>query len=111
MIDNSLINKLAELVKKEKKIKEFKKRLRVRGKLIAKRMTKKGNITLRVKNAEDELKFIVIKSHKETFALAEKIAIGRSVSVTGIPKLRMIICTKLKILAKGIDESRQRRLV
>jgi len=110
MIDKTLINKLTEMAKKEKKIKEFKKRLRVKGKVIKKGETKKGNITITVKEKDDEFKFTVLKSHKESFALAEKLAVGKSVSVQGIPKFRMIICTKLKILDKGIDESKQRKL-
>lgn len=110
MIDKTLINKLTELANKEKKIKEFKKHLRVKGKVIAKGVTKKGNITLTVKKDEDGFKFTVLKSHKESFALAEKLAVGKSVSAMGIPKFRMIICTKLKVLDKGIDESRQRKL-
>jgi DNA polymerase II small subunit/DNA polymerase delta subunit B len=111
MIDRTLINKLTEMAKKEKKIKEFKKRLRVKGKIVKKRKTKKGNITLQVKEKEEEFKFIVLKSHKESFALAEKLAVGKSVSVHGIPKFRMIICTKLKALDKGIDESKQKKLI
>ena len=110
MIDTTLIDRLTILANKEKKIKEFKKRLRVKGKVTAKVTTKKGNITLTVKKDEDELKFTVLKTHKESFALAEKLAVGKSVSVQGIPKFRFIICTKLKLLDKGIDESKQRKL-
>ena len=53
MIDKTLINKLTEMAKKEKKIKEFKKRLRVKGKVIKKGETKKGNITITVKEKDD----------------------------------------------------------
>src|SRR3989344_4212656 len=106
MIDTTLIDKLTEMANKEKKIKEFKKRLRVKGKVVAKGMTKKGNITLTVKKGEDDFKFTVLKSHKESFALAEKIAVGKSVSAHSLPKFRMIICTRLKVLDKGIDESK-----
>ena len=111
MIDTTLIDKLTEMANKEKKIKEFKKRLRIKGKVLAKGETKKGNITLTIRKGEDEFKFTVLKSHKESFALAESLSIGESVSIQGIPKFRMIICTKLKMLEKGIDESRQRKLV
>lgn len=98
------------MARMEKKIKEFKKRLRLKGKVVAKGTTKKGNITLTVKRDEDELKFTVLKSHKESFALAERLSIGKSVSAHGIPKFRMIICTRLKVLDKGVDESKQRKL-
>jgi len=111
MIDKTLINTLTEMAKKEKKIKEFKKRLRVRGKVVKKGMTKKRNISIIVKEKDDEFKFTILKSHKDSFALAEKLAVGKSVSVIGIPKFRMIICTKLKVLYKGIDDSEQRKLV
>ena len=110
MIDTTLIDKLTEMANKEKKIKEFKKRLRLKGKVAAKGITKKGNISLKIKKDDNEYKFTVLKSHKESFALAERLSIGKSVSVQGIPKFRMIICTKLKELEKGIDESKQRRL-
>src|SRR3989344_9048385 len=106
MIDTTLIDKLTEMANKEKKIKEFKKRLRIKGKVLAKGETKKGNITLTIRKGEDKFKFTVLKSHKESFALAEKMAVGKSVSVHGIPKFRMIICTRLKVLDKGIDESK-----
>jgi len=110
MIDTTLIGKLTEMANKEKKIKEFKKRLRIKGKVMVKGETKRGNITLTIKKGEDEFKFTVLKSHRESLALAERLSIGKSVSVHGIPKFRMIICTKLKELEKGIDESRQRKL-
>jgi len=111
MIDNTLINILTEMVKKEKKIKEFKKRLRLKGKVAAKGTTKKGNIALTIRKGEDEFKFTILKLHKKSFALAEKLAVGKSVSVHGIPRFRMIICTRLKELEKGIDESKQRKLI
>ncbi len=110
MIDTTLIDKLTEMANKEKKIKEFKKRLRIKGKVVAKGKTKKGNIALTIKKSEDEFKFTILKSHKESFALAEMLSIGKSVSAHGIPKFRMIICTRLKLLEKGIDESKQKRL-
>lgn len=43
-IDKTLINTISELDHKEKKIKEFKSRVRVKGKLIKKGKTKKGSI-------------------------------------------------------------------
>ena len=83
MIDTRLIDALTELARKEKKIKEFKRRLRVKGKVVGKGLTKKGNITIIVRENEDDFKFTVLKSHKESFALAEKLPAGKSVSVMG----------------------------
>ncbi len=98
------------MVEKERKIKYFKRLLRIKGKIVAKGSTKKGNITLSVAKGDEEYKFIVLKFHKERYSLAEKIQIGKSVSIWGIPKFRMNICTRLKLLDKGIDESMQTKI-
>ena len=105
-IDRTLINRISELARKEKKIKEFKSRVRVKGKIIKKGKTKKGSIKLIVQKADDKYNFVVIKTHKENFALAERLEVGSFVSVAGISKFRVIICTQLKQLRK-MDESRQ----
>ena len=97
------------MAKQEKKIKEFKSRVRVKGKIIRKGKTKKGSIKLIVQKDDDRYNFIVIKTHKENYALAEKLAVGSFVSVVGINKFRAIICTQLKQLHK-FDESRQTTL-
>ena len=67
---------------------------------------KKGSIKLIVQKVDDKYNFVVIKKHKENFALAEKLEVGSFVSVVGISKFRAIICTQLKQLHKT-DESRQ----
>jgi len=110
MIDTTLINRLKILAAKEKKIKQFKRRINVKGKIIAKGKTKKGNITLNVEKSGEEYKFTIIKSHKERYALAERLQIGRSVSISGIPRFRVIICTRLKALEKGNANGKQSTL-
>lgn len=111
MIDRTLINLVKELADKERTTKEFKSRIRIKGKIVAKSLTKNGNVKLTVKKDENEISFIILKNHKETYFLAERLSLGRSVFVEGIrKKLRMIICTKLKALDKGIDASKQLRL-
>ncbi len=52
-IDRTLINTLSELARKERKVKEFKSRIRVKGKLIKKGKTKKGSIKLIIQKGED----------------------------------------------------------
>ncbi len=109
-IGRTLINKVSELACKEKKIKEFKRRVRVKGRIIKKGKTKKGSIKLIVHKADDKYNFVVVKAHKENFALAEQLETGNFVSAVGIRKFRAIICTQLKQLHK-IDESRQTTLL
>ena len=98
------------MARKEKKEKEFKSRIRVKGKIIKKGKTKKGSIKLIIQKDDDKYNFVVIKTHKENFALAEKLKVGSFVSVVGINKFRAIICTQLKQLHK-MDESRQTALL
>src|SRR3989344_78289 len=110
MIDTTLIDTLKVLADKERKIKEYKIRLRVKGKITAKGTTKKGNLTLTIEKDEDDFKFTILKSHKEKYALADKLKIGRSVSIEGIPKFRMTICTRLKVLDRGLMKGKQIKL-
>src|SRR3989338_10988753 len=110
IIDTTLIDKLKVLADKEKKIKEYKRRLRIKGKVKELGKTKKGNITLTVETDKEEYKFTVIKSHKERFSLANKLQKENSISVEGIPKFRAIICTRLKVLEKGLAKGKQGKL-
>ena len=110
MFDNTLIKKLNVLAKKEKKAKEFKRRIRAKGRVIKKSKTKKGNIRLRIRKGDDEFNFVVVKTHKERFALAEKLKKGDCVKAEGISRFRAIICTRLKRIEK-IGEGRQTKLI
>lgn len=110
MIDKTLLNTLSKLASQEKKIKAFKSRLRVKGKIIKKGKTKKGSIKLIIQKGEDKFNFVVIKTHKENYALAEKLEVGSFVSVVGISKFRAVICTQLKQLHK-MDNSTQTKLI
>jgi len=110
MINTTLLDALKTLADKEKKVKEYKRRIRVKGRIIAKGKTKKGNITLKIEKEGEGCNFTVIKSHKERYALAEKLQIGRSVSIEGIPKFRIIICTRLKAADKELAKGKQVKL-
>lgn len=110
MIDTTLIDKLKVLADREKKVKEYKRRLRIKGKVKTLGKTKKDNLTLTVEKDKEEYKFTILKSHKERFALANKLHKGNSVSVEGIPKFGAIICTRLKVLEKGLAEGEQSKL-
>jgi len=108
-METPLLRIAKEMARKEKIAKEFKRRIRFKGKVIEKTETKKGNIRLLVKKGEEDRLFVVIKSHKARFALAQSIAVGEHVSAEGIAKFRAIICTKLKRIGV-VDESRQETL-
>ncbi|PIY59978.1 hypothetical protein COY95_04195, partial [Candidatus Woesearchaeota archaeon CG_4_10_14_0_8_um_filter_47_5] len=110
VIDTTLIDKLKILADKEKKVKEYRERFRIKGKVKALGKTKKDNLTLTVEKDREEYKFTVLKSHKKRFALANRLQRGNSVSVEGIPKFRYIICTRLKVLEKGLAEGKQGKL-
>ena len=105
-IDRTLINKLSELARKERKAKEFKRRVRVKGRIVKKGKTRKGSIKLIIQNADEKYNFIIVKTHKEKYALAERLKAGSYVAAVVISKFRAIICTQLKQL-QNVDESRQ----
>ena len=108
--DRTLINRLEKLCAEEKKSKEFKKKLRIRGKVQEKSLTKNKNIRLKIKRGENIFGIVVLKSHKENFKLAENMVVNSSVYAEGIPKLGFILCTKLNLLTREIDESEQVKL-
>lgn len=105
-MDKTLMNLTKELADKERKIKEFKNRLRCKGRVTGITYTKKGHLKLTLKNKRGEFSCIILRTHMESYILAQKASIGTPVSIQAIPKLRMNICTKLKILTK-FDESNQ----
>lgn len=109
MIDKTLINALSEMTREAKRIKRFKDRLRIKGEIVKKGKTKNDNIRLKIKEKNDLFNYIVLKSHKERYALAEKLKIGEFVSAVGIRKYRAVICTQLKQIY-NIDNSNQQAL-
>jgi len=110
-MDYKLINIIGKMAVKEKQAKFYKSRPRIKGKIIEKSLTKKGNIRLIIGNNKNRMRFIILKKHKERFETAERLSVGSSVYAHGIKKLRMNICTKINPLAKGVDDSKQMRLV
>ena len=110
MIDTTLINTLHEMAVQEKKISVFKKRLRVKGILISKTLTKKCNFKIKVRRGDNEFNFIILKSHKDKVALVESLHTGKSISVTALPKFKMNICTQIKVLAKAVVKGTQLKL-
>jgi|TARA_Y100000310_G_scaffold218732_1_gene220027 hypothetical protein len=108
-MENKLLNTLKEMAREEKKVKAFKKRFRFKGRVTKKEKTKNGNLKLTLKHDPDQFSFIILKSHKERFALAEQLKLKESVSVVSIPKFRMSICTSLKRI-KALDESKQQEI-
>ena len=110
MIDTTLIDRLTVLAAKEKKANEYKRRLRIKGKITAKNITKNGNITLTIEKDVNEYRFTVLKTHKERYALAERLKTGKSVSIEGIRHLRTALCTRLKAIDKGLMDGKQAEL-
>jgi len=101
---------MEKLCAEQQKSKEFKKKLRIRGKLQEKSLTKKGNIKLKITKGENVFRIVVLQSHKEKFKLAENLLVNSSVYAEGLPKLGFILCTKLNLLTREIDESEQVKL-
>ncbi len=97
MFDPTLINTLKSMAVKEKKKKDFMRRARIDGVLVKKSLTKNGNIRLEIKKGEISHKFIVIKTHKERYAIAQKLKRKANIYAEGIRRFSINICTKLSI--------------
>ncbi len=110
MIDTTLIKRLTVLAEKERKAKEYRRRLRIKGKIAGKKITKNGNISLKVEKDNEVYNFTVLKTHRERYALAEKLTMGKNVQIEGIRHIRTAICTRLIALDKGILEGKQAEL-
>ena len=105
-MDTRLQKIVGEMAKKEKNLKLYKSRRHVKGEVIKKSKTKSGNIKLRVLCENNKYTFIIIKSHKDRFALAERLKKGDFVSICGYPKFRWVLCTRLSQI-KNLDKSSQ----
>ncbi len=110
MTNAKLLEALEDIADKERRIREYKRRLRIKGKVTATGKTKRDNITLTVEKDKEEYKFTILQSNKERYALAQKINIGTGISIEGIPTFRTVICTRLKILEKGLAQGKQEKL-
>ena len=108
-VDNRLLKIVKEMASKERKLKEFKRRLHLKGELLEKALTDKKNIKLRIQEKDGTATLIVLKSHKESYALASVLNAGEYVSATGIPKFRYILCTRIKRM-KRPESGTQSRL-
>ena|SRR3989344_2158648 len=94
---NELLQTLHAMVEKKNKKNSFRTRARIKGRITKKNVTKNNNITLTIKRGEREINFLVLKHHKNKFALAQKLNINNPVFAEGIRKFRFIICTKLNL--------------
>ena len=100
MFDPTLINTLKSMAKKEKSKKDFMRRARINGVIVKKSLTKNGNIRLEIKKGEIAHKFIIIKTHKERYALAQKLKLKAKVYAEGIRRFSVIICTRITLNKK-----------
>jgi len=95
-MENPLLKLVKEMAAKEKKLKEYRGRHHLKGELLEKTLTDKKNIKLKIQEKDGTSTLIVLKSHKERYALAALLSAGAYVSATGIPKFRYLLCTRLK---------------
>lgn len=82
MTNNRLLKALDDMAKLER----FIRRPRIRGKVIAKKLTKKGNIQLIVHQGNKETALLVLKSHKERYKLAESLSLNDTIYAEGQKK-------------------------
>ncbi len=105
--DDTLIKILEKQVIKER----WKNKFRMRGKVIDKKITRKGGYMFTVETAKSEYGAIVPKHRKIGFELAKNINVGDLIKVVGDRKIDVIFCDRIQKLDKGILKGKQMKLI
>jgi len=97
--DPTLINILKKEVEREKWINK----LRIKGVVIKKRITRKGSFMFTVKTRKSEYDIVVPKFRKKEFEIAESINEGDSIKATGDKSIGVIFCDRIEKLGKPVE--------
>lgn len=106
--DDRLIRILEKEVLKEK----WKKKIKVTGIVIKKRVSKKGSIIFTVKTKKSEYDIVVPEHRKEEFEIAASINEGDIIKAIGDRQASGIIfCERVKIMSKSSFDEKQMKLL
>ena len=106
--DDRLIKLLEKEVLKEK----WKKKIRVTGIVIKKRISKKGSFVLTVKTKKSEYDIVVPEHKKEEFEMAEDVNEGDIVKAIGDKQISgLIFCDRIRKLSKSSLDEKQVKLL
>jgi len=100
-------DKLLRILEKEVEKERWKKKLRVAGKVISKKLTKKGSFMFRVKTKRTEYDIVVPRHRKKEFELARDINEGDAVKVTGEKNINVVFCDRIENVHKPIKYNEQ----
>ena len=106
--DDRLIRILEKEVIKER----WRKKLRIKGVVTKKRITRKGSFMFTVRTSKSEHDIVVPKHRKKEFELAEKINAGDSIKAIGDKNISFVFCDRLEKLHKPVKyDEKQSKLV
>lgn len=106
--DDRLIKALEREVLKEK----WKKKIRLAGIVVKKRVSKKGSFVFTLKTKKSEYEIVVPEHRKEEFELAKNINEGDMIKVIGDRQASGIIfCERVKKISKSSFDEKQVKLI
>lgn len=112
MNNKSFDDRLLKILEKEVLIEKWKKKSKISGIVVSKKVTKKGSFMLKVKAKKSEY-FIVVPEHrKEEFELSNSIHEGDVIKAIGDRQLSGIIfCDRIEKLSKSSPDEKQMKLL
>ncbi|MBW2977154.1 hypothetical protein KY347_06955 [Candidatus Woesearchaeota archaeon] len=103
-------DRLLKILEKEVLREKWEKKVKISGKVIRKRTTKKGSFMLKVKTKKSEYNLVVPMHRKSEFELAKNIQEGDMIKAVGDKNIGIIFCDRLKKLNSRINEKQMKLL-
>ncbi|MBI2647377.1 hypothetical protein HYW99_02780 [Candidatus Woesearchaeota archaeon] len=112
MLNQNFDDRLLRLLEKEVLREKWKKKLKIAGIVIKKRISKKGSFILTIKTRKSEYDIVVPEHKKDEFELAKCINEGDIIKVIGDKQIGGIIfCDRIERLSKNSFNEKQIRLM
>ena len=112
MNDKKFDDTLIKTLQKEVLIERWKKKFRISGKVIRKKITKKGSFLFTLKTRKSEYDVVVSQLRKEEFETAKTIDKGDMIKIIGEKQASGIIfCDRIRKLGKHSSNEKQIKLL
>ena len=111
MNNQTFDNTLIKLLERETLIEKWKKKPRIKGEVIRKKITKKGSFMFTIKTTKLDYDIVVPKHRKNEFELAKNIHKGDFIKVTGERNMDVIFCDRIQKLSKNVLKEKQIKLL
>lgn len=111
MINQNFDDRLLKILEKEVLKEKWKKKAKISGMVMKKRISKKGSFVLTLKTKNSEYDIVVPEHRKEEFEIAKDINEGDMIKVIGDKQISgLIFCDRIKKLSKSSFDEKQVKL-